>query len=112
MAGTARSEARFPIAGPGDGLYESFYLKACHPDDPLALWVRYTVHKAPHADARGSLWFTLFDAGADGPVAVKELTRSRPGHGARTLAARGRAAYELGMRETDHGIPVQPFPDG
>jgi hypothetical protein len=22
------------------------------------------------------------------------------------------AAYELGMRETDHGIPVQPFPDG
>jgi hypothetical protein len=22
------------------------------------------------------------------------------------------AAYELGMRETDHGIPIQPFPDG
>ena len=21
-------------------------------------------------------------------------------------------AYELGMRETDHGIPIQPFPDG
>ena len=24
----------------------------------------------------------------------------------------GGAAYELGMRETDHGIPIQPFPDG
>jgi hypothetical protein len=22
------------------------------------------------------------------------------------------AAYELGMRETDHGVPLQPFPDG
>lgn len=22
------------------------------------------------------------------------------------------AAYELGVRETDHGIPIQPFPDG
>jgi hypothetical protein len=22
------------------------------------------------------------------------------------------AAYELGMREHDHGIPLQPFPDG
>jgi hypothetical protein len=22
------------------------------------------------------------------------------------------AAYELGMRETGHGMPVQPFPDG
>jgi hypothetical protein len=24
----------------------------------------------------------------------------------------GAAAYELGMRERDHGIPIQPFPDG
>jgi hypothetical protein len=22
------------------------------------------------------------------------------------------AAYELGMREKDHGMPIQPFPDG
>ena len=22
------------------------------------------------------------------------------------------AAYELGMRETGHGMPIQPFPDG
>jgi hypothetical protein len=22
------------------------------------------------------------------------------------------AAYEIGMRDTDHGIPLQPYPDG
>ena len=22
------------------------------------------------------------------------------------------AAYEIGMRQTDHGIPLQPYPDG
>jgi hypothetical protein len=22
------------------------------------------------------------------------------------------ATFELGMRETDHGVPLQPFPDG
>jgi hypothetical protein len=25
---------------------------------------------------------------------------------------KGAAAYEIGMRDTHHGIPVQPFPDG
>jgi hypothetical protein len=24
----------------------------------------------------------------------------------------GGAAYELGMREHDHGVPIQPFADG
>jgi hypothetical protein len=28
------------------------------------------------------------------------------------LAIAGGAAYELGMRERDHGMPIQPFPDG
>jgi hypothetical protein len=31
---------------------------------------------------------------------------------ARELEIGGGAAYELGMRERDHGIPIQPFPDG
>jgi hypothetical protein len=30
----------------------------------------------------------------------------------RELNVPGAAAYELGMRERDHGIPIQPFPDG
>jgi hypothetical protein len=30
----------------------------------------------------------------------------------RRLSVRGAAAYEFGTRQTDHGIPVQPYPDG
>jgi hypothetical protein len=28
------------------------------------------------------------------------------------LAVEGGAAYELGLREHDHGVPIQPFGDG
>ena len=45
-------------------------------------------------------------------VADMKLTVSRPGEGARTLTAAGGAAYELGMREQDHGMAIQPFGDG
>ncbi|HEX3736201.1 MAG TPA: hypothetical protein VHV53_01555 [Solirubrobacterales bacterium] len=45
-------------------------------------------------------------------VADLELTIEQPGRPARRLTLQGGGAYELGMRETDHGIPVQPFPDG
>jgi hypothetical protein len=45
-------------------------------------------------------------------VADLELTVERPGRPPRELALQAGAAYELGMRETDHGIPVQPYPDG
>jgi hypothetical protein len=45
-------------------------------------------------------------------VADLELTVEQPGRPPRRLTLSGAAAYELGMRETDHGIPVQPFPDG
>jgi hypothetical protein len=65
------ARARFPDVAPGAGHYESFYLRAAHPSEPLGLWIRYTVHKRPGADAKGSLWFTLFDGLADGPVASK-----------------------------------------
>jgi hypothetical protein len=45
-------------------------------------------------------------------VADLELTVERPAVPARRLTLPGSGAYELGMRETDHGIPIQPFPDG
>jgi hypothetical protein len=45
-------------------------------------------------------------------VADLELTVERPGRPARELRLPAGAAYELGMRETDHGIPIQPFADG
>jgi hypothetical protein len=45
-------------------------------------------------------------------VADLELTVERPGVPDRSLTLRGGGAYELGMRETDHGIRIQPFADG
>jgi hypothetical protein len=41
-----------------------------------------------------------------------ELTVERRGQATRGLTCAGAAAYELGMLETDHGIPVQPYTDG
>ena len=41
-----------------------------------------------------------------------ELTVQRDGGEPLRLTCAGAAAYEIGMRETDHGIPVQPYPDG
>jgi hypothetical protein len=40
--------------------YESWYLKASHPTEPLGVWIRYTTHEKPGEPERGSLWCTLF----------------------------------------------------
>ncbi len=45
-------------------------------------------------------------------VSDLELTVERPAEPARKLTLSAGAAYEFGMRETDHGIPVQLYPDG
>ena len=44
--------------------------------------------------------------------ATLELQVRRPGKPVRSLVCDGAAAYELGMRETDHGVPLQPWQDG
>lgn len=68
----AVTRARFPEVPQEAGHYESFYMKACHPSEPLGVWIRYTVHKRPGHPPRGSVWFTLFDGSAAGPTACKE----------------------------------------
>jgi hypothetical protein len=45
-------------------------------------------------------------------IADLELTVERDGATAAQLSLEGGAAYEFGLRETDHGIPLQPYPDG
>ncbi len=45
-------------------------------------------------------------------IAALTLTVRRPGRSACTLRTRTGAAYELGMRERDHGVPIAPFADG
>ena len=41
-----------------------------------------------------------------------ELVVERKGSEPLRMESIGAAAYEIGMRETDHGIPLQPYPDG
>ena len=64
--------ARFPEVARDGGHYESFYLKAAHPSEPRAVWIRYTVWKAPGSEPVGSLWCTLFDASWEQPAAWKQ----------------------------------------
>lgn len=45
-------------------------------------------------------------------IADIELKVERPGRRHARVALAGAAAYELGMRETDHGVPIQPYEDG
>jgi hypothetical protein len=89
------TEARFPELPRRAGHYESFYLKACHPAEPLGLWIRYTVHKRPRAAPTGSLWFTLFDAAAGAPRAGK-LTVAAPAAGDGDWIRVGEAAMRAG----------------
>ena len=45
-------------------------------------------------------------------IAALTLVVRRPGRPARTLRTADGAAYELGMRERDHGVPIASFADG
>lgn len=60
---------RFPHVAARAGHYESIYLTASDPVEPVAVWIRYTVHQPPGGVATGAIWFTLFEPG--GPTAVK-----------------------------------------
>jgi hypothetical protein len=63
--------ARFPRVAAKAGHYESFYIKACRPGGGQGIWIRHTVHKRPGAEPNASIWFVLFDRGAEGPRATK-----------------------------------------
>jgi hypothetical protein len=45
-------------------------------------------------------------------IADLELEIERNGGPPERVEISCAAAYEIGMRETDHGVPVQPYPDG
>jgi hypothetical protein len=55
-------------------MYESFYLRAVSPDEPTAVWIRYTVHKRPGTEPTGSVWCTVFDARRGAPFMHKVTT--------------------------------------
>lgn len=55
------------------GFYESFFLRANHPERPLAFWIRYTIfspRRRPDA-AQGELWAIWFDGETGRHTAVK-----------------------------------------
>jgi hypothetical protein len=56
------------------GFYESFFLRANHPDRALAFWIRYTIFspKDRPADAIGELWAVFFDGEANRHNAAKQ----------------------------------------
>jgi hypothetical protein len=68
------SVAQFPAAPLGAGMYESFYLRTFSPTEPVGLWIRYTVHKAPSRPPRGSIWCVAFDARRGRPF-MHKVTR-------------------------------------
>jgi hypothetical protein len=73
--------------------------RVCAPQKDFVGWV--------YADPKGPEHHTV-----NCSVSDLELTVERPGRPPRQLTLAAGAAYELGMRETDHGIPVQPYADG
>jgi hypothetical protein len=68
------TEAVFPRARARTGMYESFYLRAVSPEEPVGIWIRHTVHKAPGRAPRGSVWCTVFDARRGRPFMHKLST--------------------------------------
>ncbi len=67
------TRAVFPTVPQNAGMYESFYLRMLAPDEPIGVWLRYTVHKRPGRKPTGSLWCTVFDA-RTGPPFMHKLT--------------------------------------
>jgi hypothetical protein len=105
------------------GHYESYYVRAVDPAAPRAAWIRNTVLRRPGGAPAGSLWCTVWDAGAGPPMAVKETPGvARPDEwlaigGARfgpaaitgRASAAGRsAAWDLSV--TDAAEPLRHLP--
>jgi len=62
------------VPGQRSGHYESYFLRANHPTEPQAFWIRYTIFSpAGKPDkAIGELWAVYFDSRAGTNVAVKK----------------------------------------
>lgn len=69
LTASAALVPRFPHVPPQAGHYESTYLVANSPEEPVAVWIRYTVHQPPCGPLTGSVWITVFEP--SGPTAAK-----------------------------------------
>ena len=73
------AEPRFPHLAPDAPHYESYFIKARHPVEPRAFWMRHTVHQRPGEPRTASIWLTLFDASSDTPVVAGKQTTGSEG---------------------------------
>lgn len=76
MSTSTSTAAMFPKARARSGMYESFYLRAVSPREPVSVWIRHTVQKPPGRRAHGSVWCTVFDAARGAPF-MHKLTSDR-----------------------------------
>jgi len=93
----------FPSAGLGDGMYESFYLRAFAPEQPLGVWIRHTVHKRPGLAPTGSIWCTVFDARRDGPFMAKSTSAELEVPPGGWISVGGQASFGPGSAEGSCG---------
>ncbi len=91
------TQARFPQQDAG---YESWFLRAADPAGGRALWLRYTVHRAPGHPPVGSLWLTVFDRDdPQGPVALKQSFFDAP-----PVAGTGSTYVQIGESRIGVGV--------
>lgn len=98
---------RWPADG---GHYESWFIRANHPERPLAFWVRYTIYAAagaPTEDAQGELWAVWFDgesrkaSAAYSAMSIADCSFAKEGLG----LAIGSATLDDGSAQgTAHGL--------
>lgn len=71
-----RAQANKVRFAPGQrkGHYESYFLRANHPDKAQAFWIRYTIFSPDNApeQAIGEVWAMMFDAESGSHVAAKD----------------------------------------
>ncbi|HET7036840.1 MAG TPA: hypothetical protein VFI42_14240 [Thermomicrobiaceae bacterium] len=75
IAGWATPLAAIRYAATGSGHYESFYIKANHPERRLGLWLKFNLlEPAGHPEAlQGELWGVWFDGEQGRQVAAGQL---------------------------------------
>lgn len=57
-------------------MYESFFLRAVSPEEPVGLWIRHTVHKRRGERPTGWVWCTVFDSRRGHPFMHKQIGRA------------------------------------
>jgi hypothetical protein len=89
----------FPTARARAGMYESFYLRAFSPTEPLGVWIRHTVHKRPGMRPTGSIWCTVFDARRQGPFMTKSSSAELEVPAAGWISIGGQTSIGPGIAE-------------